>query len=94
MSSSPRLSNDTLQVFDLRLRTSKGTEPLLGQLSRTLVLAVSKKFDDSALVWCKSRDLLDNLPHESGLLAQMTLRPADSGLDNSCFGFLQFSIIR
>jgi hypothetical protein len=30
------------------------TYPLLGQLTRTLVLAVSEEFDNTTLVWCKS----------------------------------------
>jgi hypothetical protein len=86
------------------------TYPLLGQLTRTLVLAVSEEFDNTTLVWCKSipslahwflqlplsrsnipRDLLDNLPDERSLLAQVTLGPADSGLDNSCLGFLHIA---
>jgi hypothetical protein len=54
VTSSSRLSNDTLQLINLRLRTTESTEPLLRQLTRTLVLAVSEEFDDSALVWCKS----------------------------------------
>jgi hypothetical protein len=54
MTSSSRLSNDTLQLINLRLRTTESTEPLLRQLTCTLVLAVSEEFDNSALVWCKS----------------------------------------
>ncbi len=34
------------------------------------------------------RNLLDNLPHKRRALAQVTLGPADSGLDNACLGFL------
>jgi hypothetical protein len=54
VTSSSRLSNDTLQLINLRLRTTESTEPLLRQLTCTLVLAVSEEFDNSALVWCKS----------------------------------------
>jgi len=88
VTSSPRLSNDTLQLIDLGLGTTESTEPLLGQLTRTLVLAVSEEFDNTALIWSKSRNLLDNLPNERSLLAQVTLGPADSGLDNACLGFV------
>jgi hypothetical protein len=45
-----RLSNDTLELVDLLLGTDKGTEPLLGELTGTLVLGVAEKFDDTALV--------------------------------------------
>ena len=34
------------------------------------------------------RNFLDNLPHELGALAQVTLGPADSWLDDSGLGFL------
>jgi hypothetical protein len=72
VTSSPRLSNDALQLIDLCLRTAESTElfytlvdcswpescsktyPLLGQLTRTLVLAVSEKFDNTTLIWCQS----------------------------------------
>ena len=39
------------------LLTSMGSEityPLLGQLTGTLVLTVSEKFDNTALIWCKA----------------------------------------
>jgi hypothetical protein len=70
---SSRLSNDTLQLIDLRLGTTESTEllqfhgqhisralmshvlrwntyPLLGQLTRTLVLAIAEEFDNTTLV--------------------------------------------
>jgi hypothetical protein len=34
------------------------------------------------------RNLLDNLSNKRSALAEMTLRSANSGLDNSCLGFL------
>jgi hypothetical protein len=37
------------------------------------------------------RNLLDNLPNKRSLLAQVTLGPADSGLDNACLGFLHIA---
>ena len=37
------------------------------------------------------RNLLDDLTNESGLLAQVTLGSADSWLDNTSLGFLQFT---
>lgn len=51
MTRSPALSDDLGHLVDLSLGTAEGTESLLGQLSRTLVLAVTEKFDDTALVW-------------------------------------------
>lgn len=48
--STTRLGDDALELIDLSLGTAKGTEPLLGQLTGTLVLAVSEQFDDTTLV--------------------------------------------
>ncbi len=48
--STTRLGDDALELIDLSLGTAEGTEPLLGQLTGTLVLAVSEQFDDTTLV--------------------------------------------
>jgi len=47
----PALGDDLGHLVHLSLRTAEGTEPLLRQLSRALVLAVAQKFDHTALVW-------------------------------------------
>lgn len=110
------------------------THPLLRQLPRALILAVSEEFDNTTFVGCESicqskRDqqpsflyphhvpivlpprtisqslqshlptsplqpyvpgnLLNNLPHESSALAQMTLGSRDAGLNFAEVGFLQ-----
>lgn len=44
------LGDDALELIDLSLGTAKGTEPLLGQLTGTLVLAVAEKFDNTTLI--------------------------------------------
>lgn len=44
------LGDDALELIDLSLGTAEGTEPLLGQLTGTLVLAVAEEFDDTALI--------------------------------------------
>jgi hypothetical protein len=44
------LGDDALELIDLSLGTAKGTEPLLGQLTGTLVLAVAEEFDDTTLI--------------------------------------------
>jgi len=75
VASSPGFSNHTLQLVDLRLGTTESTEPLLSQLTRTLVLAVSEEFDNTTLVWCETRNLLDNLSNKSSSLAEVTLSP-------------------
>lgn len=40
----------------------------LGELTGSLVLAVSQQLDDSALVWGKAGDLLDDVADESSAL--------------------------
>ena len=54
VTSSSRLGDDTLQLVDLALGATKGTEPLLCELTGALVLAVSEEFDDAAFVWCET----------------------------------------
>jgi len=51
VTSSSALSNDTLELVDLGLSTTESTEPLLCELTGTLVLAVAEKFDDTTLIW-------------------------------------------
>lgn len=59
VTSSSGLSNNVLEILNLRLRTTESTEPLLRQLTGTLVLAVSEEFDHAALIWCKTVLTLD-----------------------------------
>lgn len=82
------LGDDALELVDLLLGTAEGTESLLGELTGTLVLAVSEQLNDSALVGGKTSNLLDDLTDESGALAQVTLGPGDTGLDDTGSGFL------
>lgn len=56
MASSPSLGDHTLQLINLGLRTAESPEPLLRQLTGTLVLAVTEQFDDATLIWRKSTD--------------------------------------
>lgn len=48
------LGDDALELIDLLLGTAEGTEPSLGQLAGSLVLAVAEQFNDSALVGGKT----------------------------------------
>lgn len=64
------------------------TYSLLGQLSRSLVLAVSQQFDNTTLVWCKAGDFLDDLADEGGALAQVALGAADARLGGDGGDFL------
>lgn len=59
MTSTARLSNDIGELIDLSLGATEGTEPLLGELTGTLVLAVAEEFDNSALVWGKTDEQLE-----------------------------------
>jgi hypothetical protein len=77
------LGDDSLEFVDLGLGTAESTEPLLGQLARALVLAVAQQFNDAALVRGEAGNLLDNVPDESGALAQVTFGPRDTGLGNA-----------
>ena len=54
VTSSPALSDDLGHLVNLSLRTAESTESLLCELSGTLVLAVTEKFDDAALIWCEA----------------------------------------
>ncbi len=49
------------------------THPLLCQLARPLVLAVPQQLNNAALVRGEAGNLLDDLAHESGALAQVAL---------------------
>lgn len=54
MTRSPALGDDLGHLVHLSLGTAKGAQPLLRELTGTLVLAVAEKFDDAALVGCKA----------------------------------------
>ncbi len=68
MASSSRLGDDTLQLVDLALSTTEGTEPLLCELTSALVFTVSEEFDDAAFVWCETvpRPLISTCLCEKG----------------------------
>jgi transcriptional regulator GlxA family with amidase domain len=48
------VGDDALELVDLLLGTAEGTEPLLGELTGALVLAVAQQLDDTALVGGKA----------------------------------------
>jgi hypothetical protein len=54
VSGTARLGDDALELVDLLLGTAEGTEPLLGELTGTLVLAVTEQLNDTALVGGKA----------------------------------------
>lgn len=54
MAGAASLSDDALEVLNLRLSTAEGTEPLLGELTGTLVLGVAEQLNDAALVGSKA----------------------------------------
>lgn len=56
------------------------TYPLLGELTSTLVLSVSQKFDNTTLIGGETGDLLDDLPDESSALGEVALGTADAAL--------------
>jgi hypothetical protein len=78
--SSSRLGDHSLQIVNLPLRTSEGTEPLLCQFSGTLVLAVSQQFDHTTLIGSQASDFSDDLPDEGGAFALETFSAADARL--------------
>ena len=50
MASTLALGDDAGHLVNLSLATAEGTEPLLRELARTLVLGVAEEFDNAALV--------------------------------------------
>ena len=71
------------------------TYPLLRQLSRTLILAVSQQFDDTTLIGSKAGDFSDDFADESGALALETLSAADArlGCDGGHFLLLDMQLV-
>jgi len=63
------------------------TYPLLGQLPRTLVLAVPQQFNHTALVRCQAGNFLDDFADEGGAFAERALAPGYSrfGIDGCDF---------
>jgi hypothetical protein len=88
VSGTARLGDDALELVDLLLGTAEGTEPLLGELTGTLVLAVTEQLNDTALVGGKASNLLDNLTDESGALAEVALGAGDAGLGDAGGGLV------
>ena len=64
------------------------TYPLLGQLSRSLVLAVPQQFDNTPFVWCKTGDFLDDFTDEGCALGEVALGAGDAWLALDEGGFL------
>lgn len=50
VASTARLSDDALELVDLSLGTAKGSEPLLRELTGTLVTAVAEQLNAALLV--------------------------------------------
>lgn len=50
MTGTARLGDDAGELLNLRLGAGEGSEPLLGELTGALVLAVAEEFDNAALV--------------------------------------------
>jgi hypothetical protein len=67
-------------------RKSAQTYPLLGQLSRPLVLAIPQQFDDSSLVRCETSDFLDDFTDEGCALGEVALGAGDAwfALNEGC----------
>ncbi len=64
------------------------TYPLLSQLSRSLVLAVSQQFDNTSLIWCETGDFLDDFTDEGCALGEVTFSAGDAWLALDEFRFL------
>lgn len=60
MTDTAGLGDDAGHLLDLSLGTAEGTEPLLGELTGTLVLGVAEKFDDTALVGSEAEEGSDD----------------------------------
>lgn len=64
------------------------TYPLLGQLPRPLVLAVPQQFNNTSLIWCETRNLLDDFADEGRALGEVALGTGDAWLALDEGGFL------
>lgn len=65
-----------------------GTHPFLRELPGPLVLGVSQQFNDTALIWGKAGDLLDDITDELGAAGEVALCPRDACLGCVGGGFL------
>jgi hypothetical protein len=74
------LGDDSLHVLNLSLATGEGTEPLLGELTSSLVLSVSQKFDDTTLIGGKTDNLAGDVTDEGSAAGRLALGAADPGL--------------
>lgn len=61
---------------------------LLSELSGTLVLGVPQQFNDTALIWGESGNLLDNFTDEGGAAGEGSLGSGDTGASLDDGGFL------
>jgi len=79
MPCSPRLGDDLCHLIHLSLGTAERTEPLLGELASTLILAVTEQFNDTTLIWRQSGDLPHNFSDECRALADATFGAGNPG---------------
>lgn len=61
---------------------------LLSELPGTLILGVPQQFNDTALIWGESRNLLDNFTDEGGAAGEGSLGSGDTGASLDGGGFL------
>ena len=64
----------------LTIDTGTKTYPLLSELTSALVLSVSQKFDDTALIGGKTDNLAGDLADEGSAAGRLALGAADLGL--------------
>jgi len=88
VASTAGLGDDTLELVDLSLGTTEGTETLLGELTGALVARVAEQLNNTALVGGEAGNLLDDLTNKRGALAQVALGPRDAGLVHARGGLL------
>ena len=72
-SSTSRLSNDLVHLLNLSLSTAESTEFLLSELTGTLFLRVTEKFDNTSLVRSKTSNLVDDITNKSVLGRKLSL---------------------
>ena len=90
MAGSLGLGDNFLHLVHLSLGATEGPEPLLREFPCSLVLGVSQQFNDTALIWGKTGDFLNDITDELSATGKMALCPRDSGLGSVGSGFMAF----
>lgn len=74
MGNATALDNHIIELIKLLLGTAERTQTLLGQLTRTLVLAVLQQLENALLIGSKANNLTDQPADKLDTLSKMLQR--------------------